>query len=322
LEVSPRVYLNLINGLISGSGKYVSRQTVHVNEKGGDFTLDFTYKKGMKGGMKVEKRSGMPLEGPPPSEIPLPRAPLVSVIAQVRFALHLPIRIPERVAVFQEAIGDYYPHLVSQNVPTVTVNVTAAGVSTQSGNEVVVHWRFSDQSHQWQVTLTPEFITLETRAYKSREDFLERFEGILKALEDTLAPKVVTRFGMRYIDQVKGEQLSEIGKLLRGEVIGVAGSLGGADARHLLTELHVPAEPGDLLARWGKLQANMTIDPNLVPPIPEDSWLLDLDVSKTQELPFDTAYLSATARSAANRVYAVFRWMVTKKFLQAYGGEI
>lgn len=267
-------------------------------------------------------RSELPLEGPPPAEISLPRAPLVSVIAQVRFALHLPVRIPERVAVFQDAIGERYPHLASQNVPTFAVNVTPAGLTTQPGSEVVVHWRFSDQAHQWQVTLTPEFITLETRAYESRDDFIERLEGILQALEDTLAPKLVTRFGMRYIDQIRGKELSEIGKLLRSEVFGVAGSLGGAPVKHLLTELLVPAEPGDLLARWGRLPADVTIDPNLVPPIPEDSWLLDLDVSKTQERLFDTAHLSATARSAANRAYAVFRWMVTAEFLRAYGGDV
>jgi uncharacterized protein (TIGR04255 family) len=271
----------------------------------------------------MAKRSEMPLAGPPPKEIPLPRAPLVSVVAQVRFALHLPAQNPDRVATFQEAIGDRFPHLISQKIAIPSVSLTPAGIATQFGNDVMVHWRFSDQaSYQWRVTLTPEFITLETKAYKSRNDFLERFEGILQALEDTLAPKLMVRFGMRYIDQITGDQLSEIGKLFRSEVFGVAGSLGNVKARHLLTELSAPAEPGDLTARWGMLQANMTIDPNLVPPIQEDSWLLDLDVSKTQEHPFETAYLSATARSAASRAYAVFRWMVTDDFLRAYGGEV
>jgi uncharacterized protein (TIGR04255 family) len=267
--------------------------------------------------MKMAKRSGLPLEGPAPAEIPLPRAPLVSVIAQVRFAMHLPARIPERVAAFQEAISDRYPHLERQDLATIMIS---AQLPPQPGNEVVIHWRFSDQARQWRITLTSEFITLETRAYKSRDDFVERLEGILQALQDTLAPKLVTRFGMRYIDQIRGEQVSEIGKLLRSEVLGVAGSL-GANARQIITELFVPAEPGDLLARWGKLSVNMTIDPNLLPPIPEESWLLDLDVSKTLESPFDTAYLIAIATSAANRVYAVFRWMITDEFLRIYGGE-
>jgi uncharacterized protein (TIGR04255 family) len=267
----------------------------------------------------MAQRSRMPLEGPPPAEVSLPHAPLVSVIAQVRFALHLPVRIPERVAIFQEAIGDSFPHLERQDIAM--FNVIPAQVGLQPGSEVVTHWRFSDLSHDWRITLTPEFITLETRAYRSRDDFLKRFERILQALQDTLAPKLVTRFGMRYIDQIRGEHALQVNKLLRSEVLGVAGLL-GEKAKQLLTELFVSAEPGDLLARWGKLPANVTIDPNLLPTIQEDSWLLDLDVSKTQELPFDAAYLVATAKSAAERVYAVFRWMVTDEFLRAYGGKV
>ena len=135
-----------------------------------------------------------------------------------------------------------------------------SGIAAQAGNEVVIHWRFSDQARDWRITLTPEFITLETRAYKSRDDFLERFEGILQALEDTLAPKLVTRFGMRYIDQIRGGQVSEIGKLLPDRGTRCRGLSKGATARQLITELFVPADPGDLLARWGKLPANVTID--------------------------------------------------------------
>ena len=269
--------------------------------------------------MKRTQRSGMPLEGPPPAEIPLPKAPLVSVIAQVRFAMHLPIRIPERVAALQEAIADRYPHLERQDIAM--INVLSAQVVPPPGSEAVVHWRFSDVARDWRITLSPEFVTLETHAYRSRDDFLERFEKILQALENTLAPKLVTRFGMRYIDQIKAEQALQIDKLIRSEVLGVAGSLSMKE-KQLLTELLVPAEPGDLLARWGKLPANVTIDPNLLPPLKEDSWLLDLDVSKTEELPFDAAYLVTTATNAAKRIYAIFRWMVTDEFLRTYGGKV
>ena len=126
--------------------------------------------------MAVATRSGgMPLEGPAPPEIPLPDAPLVSVVAQVRFAMHLPVGIPARVSAFQEAIGDHYPHLEPHTVAAITV--TPSGIAAQSGSEGVVHWRFSDQARDWRITLTPEFITLETHAYKSRDDFIERFEG-------------------------------------------------------------------------------------------------------------------------------------------------
>lgn len=267
--------------------------------------------------MKVAPRSEMPLQGPPPAEIALPRAPLVSVVAQVRFQMHLPIRDAQRVAAFQEAIADRYPHLEPQNVMV----LSALSMQMPQQPEFVIHWRFSDLERNWRITLTPEFITLDTRTYQSRADFSERFEEILQALEDTLRPRLITRFGMRFINQIKAEQASKIDKLLRSEVLGVAGASGGK-ARQLITEILVDAEPGELLARWGKLPANMSIDANLLPPLPEETWLLDLDVSKTQEHEFDTTYLIATAKAAAERVYAIFRWMVTNDFLRLYGAEV
>lgn len=263
------------------------------------------------------KTRELPLHGPAPDEIPLPNAPLISVIAQVRFPTLLTVPVPERMISFHEAIRDHYPYLGREDVPTILV--TPGG--TKMG-EPVVHWRFADDAanHKWRVTLSTDFIALETRAYESRKKFLGRLETIVQTLEDTLAPTHMTRLGMRYVDQIKGAPVSRIETLLEKEVLGVACSI-GADATQLLTQLTVAAEPGELVARWGKLPGNMTIDPNAVPPIQEESWLIDLDVSRSEPMPFETRAIVETAGLAAERVYAVFRWMVTKEFLKTYGGK-
>ncbi len=258
----------------------------------------------------------LPLQGHAPKEVPLPNAPLVSVIAQVRFPTRLAVRNADRVIGFQDLIGARYPHLERQDIPSIMIG--AAPFPSASG-EGSVHWRFADDTRNWRVTLAQDFIALETHAYESRTDFHERLKIILEALEETLAPTHMTRFGIRYIDQIKGEPLTRIGTLLRDEVIGVANSL-GTPAKQLLTHIEVEAEPGDLVARWGKLPANMTIDPNLLPPIAEESWIIDLDVSKSGEAPFLSETIIETATLCAERIYAVFRWMVTKDFLKTYGG--
>jgi uncharacterized protein (TIGR04255 family) len=262
----------------------------------------------------------MPLHGPSPPEVPLSNAPLVSVIAQVRFPTLLAVRNPDRIANFQEAIRDRYPHLDRQDIPTILV---VSGAAPNPVGDPLVHWRFADDapSFKWRVSLTPEFVSLETRAYESRQNFMERLETILQTLEETLAPTHMMRLGMRYIDQIKGEPMSRIDTLLRKEVLGVA-LCAGPDAKQVVTQLAAPAEPGELLAKWGRLPANTTIDLNILPPISEDSWLIDLDVSRTQQLPFEAKGIVETARSAAERVYAVFRWMVTDEFLKAYGGKV
>jgi uncharacterized protein (TIGR04255 family) len=268
----------------------------------------------------MAKTREMPVQGRAPAEIPLPEAPLVSVIAQVRFPTLLTVPVSERIIGFHEAIRDRYPYLDRQEVPTF---MFMSGGSLKPMGEPVVHWRFADDAtnYKWRVTLSTEFIALETRAYESRKDFLRRLEMIVQTLEDTLAPTHMTRIGMRYIDQIKGAPLSRIETLLEKEVLGVACSMGTA-ATQLLTQLTVAAEPGELVARWGKLPANMTIDPNAVPPIAEGSWLLDLDVSQSVAMPFDTKAIVETAGIAAERVYAVFRWMVTNEFLKTYGGKV
>lgn len=270
----------------------------------------------------MAKTPQMPLHGPSPPEVPLPNAPLVSVIAQVRFPTLLTVRNPDRVASFQEAIRDRFPHLERHDIPAIMV--VAGGMPSPVSEPVaVVHWRFADEaaSFKWRVSLSQDFIALETRAYESRQDFMERLETILQTLAETLAPTHMMRFGMRYIDQIKGEPMSRIDTLLRKEVLGVA-PCAGTDARQVITEFAAAAEPGELLARWGRLPANMTVDPNLLPPIPEDSWLIDLDVSRVGQLAFEAKGIVETAQSAAERVYAVFRWMVTEEFLKAYGGKV
>jgi uncharacterized protein (TIGR04255 family) len=268
----------------------------------------------------MTKTPQMPLHGPSPPEVLLPKAPLVRVIAQVRFPMLLTARDPNRVAIFQEAIRDRYPHLDQQN----TIMVVSGGAPTAANESLaVVHWRFADEAadFKWRVTLAHDFIALETRAYESRQDFMERLETILETLGETLAPTHMMRFGMRYIDQIKGDPMARIDTLLRREVLGVA-PCAGPDVRQVVTEFSAPAEPGELLARWGRLPATMTVDPNLLPPLTEDSWLIDLDVSSARQIAFDAKGIVETARSAAERVYAVFRWMVTEEFLKEYGGKV
>jgi uncharacterized protein (TIGR04255 family) len=266
----------------------------------------------------MAKTPQMPLRGPSPPEVPLPHAPLVTVIAQVRFPTLLSVRNPDRIAPFQEVIRDQYPHLHQQN----TIMVVS-GENAGSEPAAVIHWRFADEAagFKWRVSLSQDFIALETRAYESRRDFMERLEAILHALAETLVPTHMMRFGMRYIDQIKGESMARIEALLRKEVLGVA-PCAGSDVRQVITEFVSAAEPGELLARWGRLPASVTVDPNLLPPIAEDSWLIDLDVSRSEQVAFEAKGIVETARSAAERVYAVFRWMVTEEFLREYGGKV
>ena len=131
------------------------------------------------------------------------------------------------------------------------------------------------------------------------------------------------RLGVRYIDRVTGDGLADISKLVRQEVLGIVALPFSEHARHSLTEtiFALPESKEQLQARWGKVPAGATVDPNAIEPIDEPSWVLDIDMFSNEEHPFAAKEIVNTARRFAERLYTVFRWAVTDDFLRRYGGK-
>lgn len=259
-----------------------------------------------------------PLTGSPPAEVPLPNAPLVRVIAQVRFPLVTAVGNRDFLAPFQEAIRSEYPILRSEQSRSVVFGQEGA-MDTRSSTL----WRFHDKNSEWRVTLTPEFLALETSHYSSRADFLDRLRRVLGALESHVNPQLIDRLGVRYIDRIAGAALENLPALLRPEVCGIQSTPLALHALHSLSEvlLEIPEEDARLMARWGLVPAGATVDPGGVEPVHEPSWLLDLDgfLAKPQELDVDS--IVQQAERFAERIYSVFRWVVTDEFLKHYGGQ-
>lgn len=265
-----------------------------------------------------------PLSGPPPAEVPLLRAPLVRVIAQVRFAPILAIRNPDKVASFQEEIRSTYPLLSEERVHHLAIQPPGIPESRES-----LIWRFVDDVNQpqWRVSLGIDFVSLETSAYASRSDFLERLSLILTKLENSFKPAEAQRFGLRYIDRLTDDALDQIHDLIKPDILGIALPVQGApsplgrSATFLLTEAQFQADEGLLMARWGNLPANATYDPDALEPFYKPSWIIDLDMFTSSPQPFTTSVLLETASNFAARAYSVFRMMVTEDFLKFYGGN-
>src|SRR5437868_3974473 len=97
-----------------------------------------------------------PLIDPVPAEIPLANAPLVRVIAQVRFPEILSVQQPEFVAPFQEALRGTYPVLRREHVRALVVGPNGISSAKQQ-----IAWRFSDVEGIWSVSLTADFVALE-----------------------------------------------------------------------------------------------------------------------------------------------------------------
>ena len=271
--------------------------------------------------MQVEPK---PLGIEIPAEVPLRHAPLVRVIAQIRFPPILSIRKEGSVADFQEALRAVYPYLAREETRSIDI-----GSGQDPNAPEMVIWRLADQPEaaNWRVSLGVDFIALETSRYASRTDFLDRLQTILAKVEACFNPASAQRIGLRYIDQLKGAALVRIGDLVESSILGILQAAEGSpgllrDATvHQMTQAQLLAEEGVIQGRWGSLSPNVTYDPDVLQPIPGPSWVLDLDMFAPNVLPFQSEQLTATADVFAKRIYSVFRQMITDEFLVFYGGN-
>ncbi len=257
-----------------------------------------------------------PLVAPLPAEVPLKDAPLVRVIAQLRFPEILSIEQRDFVAPFQEAIRATYPVLRQEQTQGVLLG--PAGLAPAKPQ---IAWRFGDTDGHWRVSLTPEFLALETTKYVSRTDFFGRLKAVATALDEYIDPAQVDRLGVRYIDRITGAAVDDIAKLVRAEVRGITGTIAAAHAAHALSESMFEVDDARVLARWGVLPPDKTLDLAAIEPATERSWLLDLDMFSAAPMPFVVDQVVERAQRYAERIYTVFRWAVTDEFLVRYGGQ-
>lgn len=257
-----------------------------------------------------------PLVAPLPSEVPLKDAPLVRVIAQLRFPEILSVEHGDFVAPFQEAIRSTYPVLRREEVQGLLLVPGAIAPARPR-----TAWRFSDTAGHWRVSLSPDFLALETTKYQSRDDFFGRLEVLAQALDAHLAPAQLDRLGVRYIDRITGDAVDDIAALVRPEVRGIMGTAASVHVAHSLSESVFELPEARVLARWGLLPPGASVDPAAIEPTNEKSWVLDLDMFSGAPMPFDVRLVVAEAKRYAERVYTIFRWAVTDHFLVRYGGK-
>ena len=250
-------------------------------------------------------------------EVVLKNAPLETVLAQVRFETILSIQDQSRMAAFQEVIRKMYPVFHQDYIQAHTITV-AEGAGTVAVNKFPLG-RFSDVSGKWRASLSPEFLSLETWDYDSRTDMATRFGFLLETLERCFSPSVVSRVGIRYVNRMRGDALKRLSELISAPLLGAFGSDMAGALLATMSENLFQMEETQLLARWGYLPANTTIDPDVVKPSAEASWILDIDCSKLATVAWNREQLTKEIDTLATNSYRFFRWAVQKEFLEYYG---
>lgn len=260
-----------------------------------------------------------PLFGEVPERVQLSNAPLVSVLGQTRFTPVAKISDEGYIADFQEAIREKYPYFQSDTIQGVDIMLAGNTVTPRQTSTVV--WRFFDAEKIIRVTLGQDQISLETRRYTSRIDFLERLRFLLDKLNETVKPSLAQRVGFRYVDRITSSDLSQLGELIRPPMLNIAQPdlLKHIDVS--MSEITASTAEGKLIARYGLAPPNYTHDPEMAPHVNEKSWVLDVDSFSVScaGKPFDTDMLCGELANVSARAYAFFRWSVTENFLEHFG---
>lgn len=257
--------------------------------------------------------------------------PLTQVICQIRFSSLFAVSDPAAVAPFQSALKAEYPIARSEDQQSFVIQLAAQGaevVQQASSPSASVIWRFQDKKSEWSVSLSSDFVALETRAYESFEEFASRLDRVLRALESTFAPTVVFRAGIRYVNEFRVLD-SDWSAVIRPEALGPLSQESITDhLQHSLQHLVLRGEDGtELQVRQGVVAKVAPTPESLKYNAPEDRfYLLDIDSYREFE-PVDMpdfmvdGLISLVGRLRAT-ASVMFRWTVVEGFeSQLMGGS-
>lgn len=256
-----------------------------------------------------------------PERVVFERPPVVLTVFQVRFSDIPEVVDQDYIEPFRHAIQDGYPSFTPVKQLGMQFDL---GLGEPRRLETV-QWRFTDESENWTVVLARDFLTLETRRYEHFQDFLSRLRLLLDSLVEHLHPKVGTRLGLRYINEIRvgGESLSSV---IRRELLGPlsVAELEERTAQSLQEILLRLSEDQFIQVRHGLFPEG-----NAVQPRPGEQlstgpfYLLDFDAYRTFSAPTRFRVDPDTIYEYVNRYHddieRLFLWSLTEEFVRSLG---
>jgi uncharacterized protein (TIGR04255 family) len=235
---------------------------------------------------------------------PLARAPLTLALAQARTAPTLALERPEMIERLVEALG--WELVDRQSNVELAVRLGPGGIEQQPGPPQTV-WVLAAPSGQFRAVLSASSVAVECNAYSHWGDFQAALEAVFHAVGEVAAPGRVTRFGLRYVNEVTDRRLSgeapeRLAEVLANELVAVALAL-GRPVISSLSELRVSEPVGQLTVRHGLMAPGR--------------YLLDLDASEeaSAPAPFEAKSLVQAADAFHDRIEAVFVWALQPGYL-------
>lgn len=251
-------------------------------------------------------------------EVPLTAPPLVRAVIQVKFPQLTALHDQEIAHTFNDKIKDLYPVLKTGQELTFTLGPDGA---TASRGAAV--YRSSSIDQDWNASLSPSVLTLDTSNYSTRRDIVERIDYLVDTLGDVVgALPRAEKVGVRYINLISDSAvIDNIESYIRPQ-LHPGGNFPREDVTMTQSVSHF-AFSGDvweMQVRSGLLSPGAVLDPTMRPTdVPV--WLLDIDTTSMEPSRMVGVDIGAVVGDLAERAYRFFRWAVTEKFFEVFGAE-
>jgi uncharacterized protein (TIGR04255 family) len=236
------------------------------------------------------------------------RSPLKIVVTQVRYPPIFALEQPAGVASIQEAIRDEYPVAEGRRQ---TVSLDPEGIGSPGAQ--LGPWRFVSEDGNWVFAVAPDFIGLETRAYRRFEEFEQRAARVLDLVTSALRVSRCLRLGLRYVNEIehpKAVRVSDWKRFLREELLGIAGGDLLADrVTQALQQIQVDLDGGKLTIRHGYLRRSNG----------QSQYLLDLDAYDDSHKAFSPGEVLKSMRGYKEEIWTVFRNSITDELVDYLG---
>ncbi len=220
-----------------------------------------------------------------------------------------------------------FPKFIQQEIPVVKVEV-----NNVPRFDKITTWIFQDKDSTLSLSITQEFITLETSHYTTFDSFIKILEYALSVLSKIVGIELVQRVGLRYVDMVRKEGEEAFSQYLEPGILGIpfkkdVSNIDSIESSRHASESTVDTALGQLIVRTLRTNQGIPLPPDLLPNtlspkcIPHlQEWItfIDFDHFSMQQRDFNTEKLvdtfwdlkeiTANAFHTAITDYAISKW--------------
>lgn len=142
---------------------------------------------------------------PDPDTATLSKAPLESVVFQVRHEGTEVALSPDVGVRLIEELGRDYPNLEEVTQGELFLQLLIEGSVTRESDvssSKRLGWKLKSDDDKWVVQVLADSASIECTGYTTWAVFAERVRGLVEAVETVVQPRLLQRVGLRYVDRI------------------------------------------------------------------------------------------------------------------------